>query len=302
MDQASSASLVLKPMRLAPMFAEALALLGRNFVLIYPVFLFFILASLLVPRHIPSVAQWRWEWWVVIVGLMTIYWIFQAGWYAMMFEAVTLWREASKSPPSVEPSKSVWETLPIARLKAFIPGMGAYGLPFLLGGMLSLVATVLPVALLGWLGYRFVGIPQGIWAFSRQKAITVADLESLIHHLSAAEKAQLATWDGLFLLALALVFLVQLLLLFWQPLVIIRQGNLSQAMWDSIRYVKHHPLRAIVILVSQTMLYLLFLLMGVMPVVNLLSDFFLILTIVYMGLFLFLVLLASPDVSRQTAA
>src|SRR5205814_847454 len=123
----SSSSLLL-------LFVETFAVMGRYFIIVYPVFLYFILCSFLMPHSVPNFSQGAW--WVVSLGLIAVLYIFKAGWSAMMYKAVQEWQDLHKRLTSPEGPVAQIQPIPFSLLKEFIPGMGQFGVSFLLGGVL----------------------------------------------------------------------------------------------------------------------------------------------------------------------
>lgn len=298
---------------LTQLFIESFFLMGRYFVIVYPVFLYFILSGFLVPQAaIPDFSQWAW--WVVSIGLLAILFIFKAGWNAMMYKAVTEWQDLRHRvfEKKEDVPREELQRIPFGLLKEFIPGMGQYGVPFLVGGGIWFVAACMLAGLMMWLGYHFIGIPEFITtALSNPEApgkgaqhlietMSTMDQAQFMQMLSAQERTQLDRWYliliGIFILLAAL----NALTLFWQQYLIIKQCNPFKAFFYSGRQAIRHPFQAMVILFYFSIFMLSFSLMEKSGGLGaFLGEFLLILTIVFFGLFLFLYLL-RVDVEPQS--
>lgn len=285
---------------LLQLFGETFLLLGRYFVLVYPIFLYFILSSLVVPKTPPDFSHWAW--WVLLVGLMSILFLFKAGWNFMMYKAVQEWQEVTQrtSEEEKQEGSSGLSQIPFGLLKHFIPGIGEYGVPFLIGGFVWILLTGLPTGLLAWIGYQLIGIPAFFISLLNNPQLTSGDIQKALETISAVERTQLNDWNLLFLLMLLIITLLNGLTLFWQQYIIIHQCNPLRAFLYSARQALKHPFNTLVILTCFSTLYLFFCLFaGFHDLAAFFGNFFLILTIVFFGLFTFLYLLRG-DVGRKT--
>lgn len=288
-----------QPPALSPLFLETFLILGRYFVIVYPVFFYFILQSLLVPRTQPDFNHW--PWWVVTIGLVAILFIFKAGWHVMMYQATQEWLGMRAKLASAQNApEELMPTIPFSILKAFIPGMGEYGLAFLMGGILWLLFTGLPVGLVVALGLYFIGIPQSLLALFSRPDVTPQDIQSWYETISALERSQLQNWNLIILATLVTLLIINGLTLFWQQFLILKQCNPVKAFFYSIRHALRHPVQTLIILVYFTAFYAAFALMvNLSDLFAFLGIFLLILTMVYFGLLLFLYL-ARVDAPSET--
>jgi hypothetical protein len=272
------------------LFGETFLLLGRYFLIVYPVFLYFIISSLMVPRTAPDFGHWAW--WVISLGLLGILFIFKAGWNHMMYKAVEDWQELKQKATQPEGVAVEMAQIPFRILKEFIPGIGVYGPSFLIGGFVWVIFIALPVVLLAWLGYQYIGIPEFFQTLLTRPELTPQEVEQAMQSLTPTEKSQISSWNWLFLLALVLLAVVNALTLFWQQYIILRQCNPFKAFVYSARQALSRPFNTVVILLYFSFFYFVFTLMGgFSSLMAFLGNFMLIITIVFFGLFMFLYLL-----------
>ncbi len=277
-----------------PLFAETFLLVGRYFIIVYPVFLYFILSSFLLPHTTPDFSHWAW--WVVSLGLVAILYIFKAGWSLMMYRAVKEWQvfqqRLLQGPVADADEPFPLPMIPFSLLKEFIPGMGQYGLTFLLGGILWALCVITPIGLLVWGAYHWIGSPEFILPLYNQNTLTFQDFQQFWDRLPMHQKTQLSQWNLVSMAAMGILFIVNALTLYWQQYVILKDTHAFKAFWLSARRAVRHPFQTVLILVYFWTFYLFFSLVGNMSdVLAFLGIFLLILTMVYFGLFLFLYLL-----------
>jgi len=278
---------------------EAFMLLGRYFVVIYPIFLYFILRSLLSPKALPDYQHWAW--WVVSVGFIAIWFLFEAGWHAMTFQAVQLYETQRTQTIPENPSEIPPEIVfPFALLRAFIPGIGEYGLRFLVGGFLNIMLFALPAAAMIWLGIQTIGIPHLILPFLNTPEFQTQQFEKAFLAASAPEQMQLLLWEGIFWAILLLTLLVTNLTMYWRPYVIMHQFSPPRAFLKSVRFIFKHPLLTIQILFLSVALGLLAALTSLSTWTALFGFFLMILIMLYLQFILYLVLYRADGPQQIT--
>jgi hypothetical protein len=274
---------------------EAFMLLGRYFVVIYPIFLYFILRSLLSPKTLPNYQHW--EWWVVSIGFIAIWFLFEAGWHAMTFQAVKLY-EAQRLGPLPESTPEA--VFPFALVRAFFPGLGEYGPRFLVGGFLNFLLFALPAAAMVWLGIKFIGIPHLILPFLNSPDFQAQQFEKAFLAASTAEQMQLMMWEGLFWAVLLLILLITNLTMYWRPYVLIQNISPPRAFIRSIRFICKRPFLTIQILFLSVALGALAALTTLSPWTALFGFFLMILIMLYLQFLMYLILYRA-DGPEQTA-
>jgi hypothetical protein len=280
---------------LMQLFSETFLMLGRYFIIVYPVFLYFIISSLVIPRTAPDFSHWAW--WVVQFGLVAILFIFMSGWNAMMYQAVQEW-QVLKQKASESDIQSEVQQVPFRLFKEFIPGMGQYGLPFLVGGFIWLLMVSAIVMLFVWLGVYYVGIPKIFMTILEHSEITQTEIEHLVETLSALEKTQLANWNLILLGLFFSVMIINGLTLFWQQFIIMKQCNPFKAILLSARQAVRHPVKTFIILFCSGFLSVgLTLFSSLSTLTAFFGQFLLILSMVFFGLFMYLYLLQNVDVT-----
>jgi len=276
-----------KPGPFIQLMGEAFLLLGRYFVVVYPIFLYFILRSLVTHQALPNYRHW--EWWVVTIGFIAIWFLFEGGWHAMTFQAVELHEKQRTEPPP--PDVPLEIVFPFALLRAFIPGIGEYGARFLTGGFLNILLFALPGALVLWLGYRMIGIPKVVLPFLTAPELNSQQMQQAFMAASPHEQIQLAMWDGIFWALLLIIFLVTLLTMYWRPYVLIKQIRPPMAFWKSALFVFTHPLLTLQIMALSVFLGLAAGMLASLSAWTAFIGFFLLLlTLLFMQFLLYLIL------------
>jgi hypothetical protein len=305
----STSQTVYKP-SLFQLLGFAVQIVGQFFPMVYPIFAYYILTSFLIPE-VPFNAEKPFEnptLWVVFIGIFLIMFLFKAGWNAVMFEASQQWLKNlgflkpstnSLQVPSDEPRRSAptfFESFSI--LGHFIPGLGTYGLDYLIGCVLEVILLALPLVLMGGLAYALNGIPQQYIdtivplfqkAFETGEQVDQAQAISVVNALPDAELIRIGSWTGLLLLGLMGTLIVQIGILFWEPIVRRDGCNAFKAFVRSAKVVGKHPFSAFGIwLYFNTSFLLLGLFMNANEFLAVVGSFMNILFIALMGCYLFL--------------
>ncbi len=279
---------------LASLFVETLVMLGRYFIIVYPVFLYFILSSLVIPKTAPDFSHWGW--WVITVGLAAILYIFKAGWNVMMLKAVENWQSLQGNKASVQTETPQAPFFPIMLLKDFIPGMGEYGLPYLIGGLLWFLMFGIPIGSLIWVGYWFVGLPHGVLTLLQQENVTTAEFQKIIANLSVAEIHRINEWTIILLVSLVLLILINTMTLFWQQYLVLKQCSPFKAFAYSAKQALRHPFKTFFIAIIIGMFNLLsYEISATSTIGAFLGNFLIILLMVFFGLFQFLYLIRQDE-------
>ena len=301
---------------LTSVFKEAFILLGRHFTLVYPVYFYFLVLILVIPQH--AVMDESWQWQVIGFGLVAIWFIFQAGWYAAMKPKVLAWlktqhhrhvadqllnHDCFESTRSQAPSDTSglrdWEETthkPWQFLSDFFWGVGQYGPMFLLAGMIWFGVTVfLPYRLGQWLCETVIGMPAFLVALkTKPTPPTQEEIEALLRTVSVADQVLFLKWVGVAFGFGLLTIILNTFFLYWPQFVLLKTANPFKALWASIRYAVSHLGTSIVI--NTVLVMTTITLMGV-SVLSDITAFFanllLIISVVYFGLLTFLVVLHS---------
>ncbi len=278
------------PRSLTQVFMETFLVLGRYLVIVYPVFLFFIISSMVFPRTAPT-GDTVWAWWLIFAGLSAAQLLFKAGWSLMMFNAVKEWSGMKQTMLTSRQIPPDIQRIPFGLLKDFLPGIGIYGPSFLLGGIGLSVLSLIPVAALLWVGYQVVGISDALREQLMSFNISPGWYESATKAYMGMSTDQHLGWFLITLAIIAIYALINGLTIFWQPFVIIRQCNPFKAYLYSIRHVLRHPFNTLVILIYIGISMATFSLMSGMATIGaFIGNFLWILSIVFFGLFMFMYL------------
>lgn len=290
---------------LAPMFWEAMLLLGRYFVLVYPVFVYFILDSI-----IRSMSQWNAvahpAWWIVNIGMFCIFNLFAAGWNGMIFQALKEWEQLRQQVAAANTWPEEIKRIPFGLLKQFIPHLGQHGPRFLIGALLWGVLNILPLAGLVAVGMAVVGVPpemKEIFSLMmRSEAPAVAEINTLLAGLSAQAQWRIAQWNLLAIAAMLLMFLVAWLTMFWQQHLYVSDVNPAKALWRSARTVLKSPFKTLLIILANSAFWMtLSVLAAVSSLFIFLGPFLWILGIIYFDLLKYLYVVRSEARLSQTA-
>ncbi len=293
---------------LVQLFAETLPMLARYLVIVYPIFFCLILIGLLfnfvIPNQSPDFGQWNW--WVICLGIVSIVYLCQAGWNMMMYKAVEDWQTFKKDISTVKPSspekleeEGVMNT-PFVLLKAFFPGVGEYGPSFLVGGFLWVLIMAIPIAIIMWVGYTYIGIPSFLTAFQPTSQLSPQDIQNIVDKLPAIQQNQLNEWGLLAIGAMILIAILNGLTYYWQQYLIIKQCNPFKAFIYSASQALHHPLRTILIMLFFGLLGFTFLIFQSLPsFLAFIGSFLSILATVYFGLFMFLYIAQQVNGQEQ---
>jgi hypothetical protein len=279
---------------LLQLFTEGFLMLGRYFIIVYPVFFYFILSSIFIPKSAPNFGQW--VWWIIVAGWMGILYIFKAGWSAMMYQAVQEWQVLKEKLRLNQLEKSDIQPIPFSLLKNFLPGMGEFGVPFLMGGILWFLAAALIFGTLLWLGMHFVGLPHSLITLLEKEPVNPNDVQKLLLKANPAEQTQLAQWNLIFLGLLLLFAVYNGLTFFWQQFIIIKQCNPFQAFFLSGRHACKHPFQTLVLMLSFGFAVFCFsFVTGLSDIGTFFGNFLLIITMVFFGLLLFSYIAHTDD-------
>ena len=281
-----------QPVSMLGLFQEALPLLSRYFIIVNPVFLFSCLSYFMpsAPPKFHPVA-----WWSVTTGLVAILFLFQAGWNWMMYKSVEMW-EFEKHPVSPPPEDLVegpfyW----IKLLNAFMQGLGEFGLPFLIGGILWSLVTLLHV----WLFLICQSQVPGFHHYTeliQQFSTDPTQGQNLLMNLPEAEMEQIAGCILLIIGGFLVSSVINYLLQFWQPYLLIKRCNPFKAMVYSVRHVLRHPVQSFMIWGGFILLSFFCLSFTLLPaLVSMFSLLLMVIGIVYFGLLQYLYL-AEGDV------
>lgn len=234
----------------------ATQVLGRFFPMVYPIFGYFVLTSFLIPQG--SVSVEHWGLWTVYIGIFLMMFLFKAGWNAVIFEACQSWMRQTGvikktgagllSENTETQSVSFFESFKI--LGAFLPGLGAYGLDYLLGCLLETLLLVLPFALMAWVAYQFVGFPsqyiEGMYkiietALSSGQTLDQEKMSALVYGLSDSESTKVVGCFALLLLGGLLSLFIQIVTVYWEPIVRRDNCNAFRAFFRSAKIAFKQP-------------------------------------------------------------
>lgn len=301
---------------LTSVFKEAFVLLGRHFTLVYPVYFYFLVLIMVIPQH--AVMDNSWAWKVMGFGLVAIWFIFQAGWYAAMKPKVLAWLKTQhhrqvaeqfhnhdhfESNRTQAPTESSgpreWEektNKPFQFLIDFFWGVGQYGPMFLLAGMIWFAITVfLPMQASQWVCETVVGIPAFITKLqARTTPPSQAELETMVRAMSVADQVMVMKLGAVMFGFGFLTIILNTFFLYWPQFVLLQTTNPFKALWASIRYAVTHPGTSIVL--NTVLVFTTIVLMAasvVSDIVAFFANLLLIISVVYFGLLTFLVVLHS---------
>lgn len=235
---------------------------GRFFPMVYPIFGYFVLTSFLIPQG--KIALDHWGLWTIYIGIFLIMFLFKAGWNAMMFEACQSWmRQAGLikktgsgliTETSENMTPSFFESFQV--LGKFLPGIGAYGLDYLLGCLLETVLLALPFVLALGLAYQFVGFPQlyldGMFkiietALSSGTALDQEKMRTLVYGLPDSESAKFMGCFLLLFLAGLVSLFIQIVTVYWEPIVRRDNCNAFVAFARSVKTALKQPFSTLLI-------------------------------------------------------
>ncbi|MCA9797988.1 MAG: hypothetical protein KC474_00435 [Cyanobacteria bacterium HKST-UBA04] len=243
--------------------AESVRLMNMFYGLIYPVFLYFILASMTLSPLLSSTAAPNSlspspAWVLLMLCYLALWFVFQSGWHAAMVAGVRFWVKALPNHQLSQPDTTDTVDLSTSDLaqvprgilqlfKAFGLGLGEYGMRFLLTGLLWYVlALALPSLALTVVGLKFIGVPKGFVTLWQQAlgdpGMTVNQLAQALNQLGPAELAQLNHWGWLMLAMAAVILVTNALSLFWPQFLVLYNLNPLKTLWHSARFsLKHWP-------------------------------------------------------------
>ncbi|MBY0405582.1 MAG: hypothetical protein K2X66_16890 [Cyanobacteria bacterium] len=246
---------------LISLWVDSFIVLGRNFVLLYPLLFFSLLMSMLVPEthELPTLDV---KWVTLLSILLLLYNGFMAGWFNMITTAVVNYRTLVKKVHAAEKSgfsqqnaqelmaKELQSTDPFIEpwrlFKAFFPGVGEFFSSFVLGGGLQLFGMIVIVlGLLLAFQFDWDTITQCFEKFATFK--TPEEGELYLKSLPEAKQLDFALFAVVILGSFALCGVFSLLTLFWSPLVIVRQMGALKAYGASIVQFFKDPIRIILI-------------------------------------------------------
>lgn len=222
---------------------ESFAIVGRYFVLSYPLFLFLLLVQLLTPKGHPDWQQPAL--WVLLFGFVVLHFLFQAGWSVMNAKAVENWQ-------TLKQQNEVVPTSPFGvfgLFRYFFEGVGQFGLSFVGTGMIVFVLTAGLILAAIWYGITFVGFPDSILKMIQQGK-PVLDIMTYLDKLPEHSRvfSQLRAWDSVLLPAILASIVVSALTLYWPQFVVLKSANPFKALWTSAFHILTHPLDSLMIL------------------------------------------------------
>ena len=247
---------------------DSLGLLTQNFVLTYPLLLFFLLLSVVVPSTETPAMEARW--FVLGFGIFLIHCAVMAGSYSMISRGVCLHFEREERFEAVVKEKP--ESLDggdieipnpfedfVVLLREFFPGVSRFFLQFVLGTLIQ--ALVLGV--IYWWFSQALENMGGYPALFRQltdiQATTAGaesakevNLQAMMLALSPEEKAHLNQFTSLLLAAMSIYGVFYFLSIFWSAFIVLGQKPFWQAYLGSFKQAFTRP----VVLIGLAMLFI----------------------------------------------
>lgn len=226
--------------------SDSFAVLGRNFVLLYPLLFFSLLLSVLIPQTTeqPTLDV---KWVSLLSVLFLLFYAFTAGWFKMIYtgiqsylkpKPVSLYKEvdAPTGDPFLEPFRL---------FKDFFPGVGEFFGPFALGGALQVSVLLLVAVAVYYLTTEWIGLPPGLDKLATLK--TDAEVDAFLNSLTFAEKSQWGQISFLLLGAMLSYGVFYLVTMFWAPFIIVHRVGALKAYGLSIVQFFKDPFRIIAI-------------------------------------------------------
>lgn len=232
----------------------AVQLFWRHFPLVYPIFAFFVLLDFVIPKTAEAFQpEYTGKWMLLIAAIYCIWLLFESGWTYMAYEATK--KYLNKTPVASgdeEPGfSSISESFSV--LKNFFPGVGHYGVSFLVAGFLEFLPKIL---ILG-LGYYVLGAPQKLGALVAtyqhvlsQPSLSITEQQQALNQqlpkvLTEHDVNQLSLWFLLLLLTFAVSIIIKMSLLYWRCQICRNDENPVKALWSNLLLVAKHPFATI---------------------------------------------------------
>lgn len=232
------------------LFRVSLHIFAVNFPIIYPIFLYYTVFSMLVPTQIPDFSQW--QWWVISLGGIAMVYLFKAGWNAMMNQAVVeVFHQSNQKTQGavLEVQGKDW-LASFAIIKPFVGGIGEKGLTYLVVGILETLLLILPGLILGLIAYYTYGFDEQVFtaffAQANQAQGSSAQLLTYLEKLPDAQLNMLSFWSLVVMAAVLLSALLQWFLLYWEALLFQSKKLAPLAIFKSIGLCFEYPLKTLV--------------------------------------------------------
>ncbi|MEB3207020.1 MAG: hypothetical protein VKK59_06705, partial [Vampirovibrionales bacterium] len=244
-------------------FMQSVQLTVRLQVLYYPLMLFLLLLFVFLPSSesglsmpvAPAIFEPRWLLLFLILGLLHI--AFMAGWFAMMAHTVRI--KASITQPNSPISATAKEdeaslatmlkrSLGLQILATFIPGVGRFFAPFLLGTVLQLTAVLLIIVLADQSMAALGGIPQKVieTVSSLKQTATTPEMQKtlmvMLSSLTPLEHAHLTQSLLMIMAAFGLIAFGYIAFTLWMPLVVSAEIPVWRSFFKSLKLFLAYPL------------------------------------------------------------
>jgi hypothetical protein len=216
---------------------QSFGVLSRFFTLLYPLLGLALLLSALMPQEAPAL-EWRWG--ILFALLFLLYCAMMAGWYAMIGDALrkTLLPTPAEEKPSMLPDS-------FKVFRSFLPGIGQYFAPVVVGNVVFFAGVALLVGVCWWLIANWAGGWPPV--FEELLKLNGNQLEAArrLQALTGAETLQFTRTMVVLMGGVIAYALYTLLMVFWPACLVLGNMNIGRAVLKSMQIFLKHPFAAL---------------------------------------------------------
>jgi hypothetical protein len=261
-------------------------IVGQNYVLLYPVLFFQLALGILFAQASQTTFDLDLKWGLLLLVVMLLYNAINAGWYAMLLDAVQHFSRIniliSDPPPSSQSASSEAESNPASskpaqtpntdtpavdsffepfkRFNAFLPGVGEHFWSFVLGNGIQILVGLLLLAISYLIIDQTTGFPSETIAkdlmTQAEKLATTQEMKTYLLNLPTQEQDKIA-FSLLCLMGCLLAYMgFSTLTFLWPAFVVSHHVGALKGYWLSLRQFFKDPGRIILIALFLILSYL----------------------------------------------
>lgn len=240
-------------------------IVGQNYVLLYPVLFFQLALGIIFAQASQTTFDLDLKWALLILVVMLLYNAINAGWYAMLLDAVQHFsrinilvtdapketettlstQTGSAQTPNTEPPAVDSFFEPFKRFNAFLPGVGEHFWSFVLGNGIQILVGLFLLAISYLIIEQTTGFPSETIAkdlmSQAEKLATTQEMKKYLLNLPTPEQDKIA-FALLCLMGSLLVYMIFSTLTFlWPAFVVSHHVGAFKAYWLSLRQFFKDP-------------------------------------------------------------